>query len=1114
MVGTRGAPSAEAVSRCGVYGLRRPCTYAHKRARLVAMSGGVDMIASAVVHHVTGMLGNVAWERLQLLWNYKEDVQDMEGKMVTLQIALSYADKRSREADDALVQHWLKKYKSVAYDIEDMLDELVANVTVWENSPCTVKLFFSSINPLIVRITTSNKMRNIRLELDKISEDQKKFPFLPLPTPTGHDTNKKWSETFIGDRDELEMVGREREKNEILIKVLQKDGDRQSSIIPVVGLGGMGKTTLAKAIYTDKEILTKFDVRAWVHVSMDFELNNIVYDIICQIGGSTPAKDAHLQYLKSQLDHILCDKFYLIVLDDLWEEGRSKLEDLMKLLQSGKKGSCLIVTTRSEKVASTLSYIHSSYFHTTDPIKLEGMSIDECWSIMKPCKVGNAQVTDLVDIGKEIAQKCSGVPLVAKALGYVMQKHCTRAEWLEIKKSNMLDIRDDDKGILKGLLLSYYHIPPELQLCFMYCSIFPKSHDIDHDCLIRQWIALGFIHGSDKQPLQKIGSEYVNEFLGMSFLNVLTYTVSAARLFKPTLKLRMHDMVHDLARYVAADEFSYTNGATNINTKGGKANCHYHLLINQNETSLTYKAFPTKIRALHSRECDKMNLPEQAFSQTLCLRVLDLSGCRVSQLPSSVCKLNVLRYLDASNLPISNLPKSLYCLLNLQTLILLNTYLETLPTNIGCLQKLQYFDLSGCVNFRELPISFGNLSAMLFLNMSSCHELHTLPESFGKLHKVQFFNLSDCYKLRSLPESCCQLHDLTHLELSDCHNIEKLPDCIGQLSKLEYLNMTSCSKVHMLPESVCKLTMLKHLDLSFCINLEHLPSSIGDLRLQHLNLVGCFALTDLPDSIFSISMLLHVERSILGSSIDSNVDKLRKKLNLKGSFVLDGGSGDLWSQITELKKAHCYELEINGLENVELLEGAEQAKLSNNLNLTWLILSWDRDEGSEDSVVEHADATADKELLEKLLPPRSLQCLNLGGYMSRDFPRWLLDIPSYLPHLTTIVLADLKACSHLPPFGCLPNLRVLLLSGMPSIKSVGMDFYRDYGSCQKLRVIGLYSMDSLEEWWTTRSSNEDGEFLIPNLHLLDVSDCSKLKFLPYPPISLAWTLKKGCLLLT
>jgi aquaporin TIP len=116
---------------------------------------------------------------------------------------------------------------------------------------------------------------------------------------------------------------------------------------------------------------------------------------------------------------------------------------------------------------------------------------------------------------------------VAKTLGYMMQKNCTREAWLEIRSSNILDIKGDDKGILKGLLLSYYHMPPELKLCFMYCSIFPKSHDIDHDCLIQQWIALGFIQDSNgQQSLQKLGREYVNEFLGMSFLTKLTPTVS------------------------------------------------------------------------------------------------------------------------------------------------------------------------------------------------------------------------------------------------------------------------------------------------------------------------------------------------------------------------------------------------------------------------------------------------------------------------------------------------------------------------------------------------------------------------------------------------------------
>uniref|UniRef100_A0A0D9VC99 NB-ARC domain-containing protein n=1 Tax=Leersia perrieri TaxID=77586 RepID=A0A0D9VC99_9ORYZ len=462
----------------------------------------------------------------------------MESKMTDLKVALSYADKRSRETDDdALVlRHWLNKYKAVAYDMEDTLDELLANAMIWKNSQCTVKLFFSSINPLIVHITMSSKMRNIRVKLDKIAEDQKKSPLLLLPTPTRQDSNEKWSETFVGQTDEIEMVGRGREKKQILAKVLQKDGGQESSIIPVVGLGGMGKTTLAKAVYTDKET-AMFNVKAWVHVSMEFKLNKIVSAIISHVEGSIPANDADLQYLKSQLDRILRDKLYLIVLlDDLWEDGRSKLENLMNMLQSGKKGIKIIVTTRSEKVVDTLSSICSPYFHTVDSIKLVGMSIDECWFIMKPRNMEDYQFPGLVDIGKEIAQQCSGVPLVAKALGYVMQKYCTKDEWLEIRNSNILDTtKDNDEGVLKGLLLSYYQMPPQLKLCFMYCSMFPKSHVIDHDYLIQQWIASGFIQDTNGQPLQKVAAEYVNELLGMSFLSIFT-TPTHATLFN-NLKL-------------------------------------------------------------------------------------------------------------------------------------------------------------------------------------------------------------------------------------------------------------------------------------------------------------------------------------------------------------------------------------------------------------------------------------------------------------------------------------------------------------------------------------------------------------------------------------------------
>jgi aquaporin TIP len=111
-----------------------------KDGSAAAMSGGVEMIAGAVIQRVASMLGGIAWQRIELLWNFKEDVQEMESKMGSLQLALGYADKRSQGIEEAWVQHWLKKYKSVAYDIEDALDELEADTMIWTNSTCTVRI--------------------------------------------------------------------------------------------------------------------------------------------------------------------------------------------------------------------------------------------------------------------------------------------------------------------------------------------------------------------------------------------------------------------------------------------------------------------------------------------------------------------------------------------------------------------------------------------------------------------------------------------------------------------------------------------------------------------------------------------------------------------------------------------------------------------------------------------------------------------------------------------------------------------------------------------------------------------------------------------------------------
>ncbi|KAM3318772.1 hypothetical protein ACQJBY_036124 [Aegilops geniculata] len=160
-----------------------------------------------------------------------------------------------------------------------------------------------------------------------------------------------------------------------------------------------------------------------------------------------------------------------------------------------------------------------------------------------------------------------------------------------------------------------------------------------------------------------------------------------------------------------------------------------------------------------------------------------------------------------------------------------------------------------------------------------------------------------------------------------------------------------------------------------------------------------------------------------------------------------------------------------------------------------LRLHWENEEG--------------KSVLDRLVPPRTLENFWLVGYRSRDFPGWMFRISSYLPFLSELTLDGLEGCDCLPSFGALPNLRKLCLRNIPNIKKVGKEFYGEGGPCMKLRVLQLISIENLVEWSTTESSKENEEFLIPNLHHLEIMDCPKLKFVPYPPRSVFWALNNS-----
>ncbi|CAL4909752.1 unnamed protein product [Urochloa decumbens] len=1176
--------------------------------------------ASAIAGMVVGKLGQLALDKATLMWTFKEDLAGLKYTMDDLQAWMHDADRRSGQGEGDNVRPWMNKLKSASSNVEDLLDEFEA-IELVRHSQSKIKLFFSSYNPLLVRLTMAHKMKKVKEDLDTIEKWGRNLHLVPYNILAPTDENR--DQGTIGEID-IGMVGRDAEKEKIMNMLLEIQVEVDIAIIPIIGLGGLGKTTMAKAVFSDKRAKI-FDLHVWIYVSKKIDLSRIGKKIISTMNNNissgtsekcTPLQNGDLDSIIQQLEKILPNKRYLIVLDDMWEEGYQNLINLMHMLKYGAKGSKIILTTRSQGVVDKLNVVLQATktkiypVRTADQINLKHLSDEESWILMRQTTLGqDDNLGGLEDIGRQIAKRCGGLPLLVRSLGFLLSQHKSIEAWEDIRdRKIILSVREGQKHIsetMESLMLSYHYLQFNFKLCFIYCAVLPKGFTIAHDHLIQQWAALGYIIEPNE------GHYCINYLLGMYFLSISRPSQNAHE-HAARNQLTMHDLMHDLASIILENELVIRDASEALTWSRLEKHYSRHMQLVNYQKQKGLKEFPRKIRSLHFRECSIEQLQQKSFSKSNYLRVLDLSGCstevqhaaRNISLPSSIDQLMLLRYLDVSGLPITTLPKSLHNLQNMQTLILSNCALETLSDNIGSLLKLRYLDISGNSGLDKLPISFENLSALSFLNLSgcsklkelpeiihkleclryldmsgccalqtlpdqcgilpkllflnlsncsklvklpdivnlkslehlnlsSCNVIQNLPEDFGNLEILKFLNLSACYKLRALPESFCKLKHLEYLDLSDCHGLEELPTCFGNLS-IKFLNLSDCYTLRALPESFCELKHLKDLDLSDCHGLRELPECFGDLsELHSLKLTSCSKLQFLPLSFGDLSKLKYLDLSycvsfkVLPSSfcdlklqtlymrvLQSLVDLQHGIANMTSLTLFEATTGNpiidnfvvpsilrglqlhdrTVHTIGSLGNVACHSLQINDLHNVKHPQDAERVKLRDNPDLRELTLCWN-----------HADNRRDSEVLENLVPPRTLEGFELRGYMSRTFPNWMLDISSYLPHLISIAFRDL-ACDSLPPIGRLPNLRFLSMEGIPNIRKIGKEFYREEETCKKLRVIKLWSLKNLDEWWTTRSGDRDDEFLIPNLHQLVVGNCPKLKFLPCPPKSMYWEL--------
>ncbi|XP_044318725.1 putative disease resistance protein RGA3 [Triticum aestivum] len=295
-------------------------------------------------------------------------------------------------------------------------------------------------------------------------------------------------------------------------------------VLPIVGLGGVGKTTLVQLFCSHQRVLAFYELIIWIYVSDDFDVKRLTKEAIQSCTGNEATSD-NLDFLQHALSKHLKNKKFLIVLDDIWDDalkgnGQS-WKSFCAPFRNVQEGSMMLVTTRCQKVTKGV--------RTLEPILLEGLNEYIFWIFFKSCAFGSGSSNnypELECIGRRILPKLKGSPLAAKTLGRMLSMDLKALHWNFILESELWELRQEDTDILPALRLSYMYLPFYLKQCFAFCAVYPKDYIFQKDCLAKFWVAEGFVESNGGIPVEHIACQYFEDLVARSFFQeIMSYQI-------------------------------------------------------------------------------------------------------------------------------------------------------------------------------------------------------------------------------------------------------------------------------------------------------------------------------------------------------------------------------------------------------------------------------------------------------------------------------------------------------------------------------------------------------------------------------------------------------------
>ncbi|XP_027341126.1 disease resistance protein RPM1-like [Abrus precatorius] len=631
------------------------------------------------------------------------EVSDLNNELEMIQAFVQDADRMIEAEEDSRneeIKRRLRVLIEESFHLEDVIDEymIYEKQQPWNPGCAAVACEpIKFIKTMIFRLQMSYKIRDMKSHLRAINESSSCDHGFKISAyvdqgqcSSGENRNNPWQRLRVAPlyMNEDEIVGFEAPKKE-LIDLLVK-GWAERTVICVVGMGGLGKTTLAKSVFDNKVVVENFECAAWITVSQSYTEEGLLKDMLlrfCKRSNEALRNISTLErgLLIEELRNYLRRKRYVVFFDDVWDPYFWNVIEFAALDNS--LGSRILITTRNVDVAMSCQSSSFVHIHELKPLsRKESLRLFHKKAFQ--FEPNGCCPTELEGISSEIVAKCEDNPLVIVSVAGLLSckakddfEHFSQNLSSELKKNSFFS------GITKIISLSYDDLPHYLKSCFLYFGMYPGDYEVESNRIIWQWIAEGFVKPEAGKTLEEVAKHYLTELVNRSLVQVSSFATDGKvkvchihNLIREMILIKFKDL--RFCQYIS-DEIDQSVLSGRITRRLSLATSSYDLIGSIESSHVRSLLFFTN-EELHEY------FVREIITKYRLLKVLDFENARLYCVPDNLGNLHQLKYLSFRNTRVESLPKSIGMLQNLETLDLRQTGVHEMPKEISKLKKLQH----------------------------------------------------------------------------------------------------------------------------------------------------------------------------------------------------------------------------------------------------------------------------------------------------------------------------------------------------------------------------------------------------------------------------------------